>query len=291
MYLDWDAITASRADTIVNTQWQSLLNVLSHDGSMTDHIPIDIIGFSRGAALARHFGNMINQHTADGLFSYNDALRGPISACVDLRFMGLFDTVAQFGPASLHNANYDLTIASAWEWVAHAVALHERRWLFPLTGAADTGGGNIIEAPFIGAHADIGGGTLYEDGQPRTRGDLADVALNWMLWQARAATLRFHPADASDREITDPILHDHRSPLLRSIQDGDRSVSQASGALLHNYQDDHPQLGRSQRSSAEAAILRHESWRSSAGAEVGVVNLDGYARWLHDELGWQAVPS
>src|SRR3546814_9446333 len=77
--------------------------------------------------------------------------------------MGLFDTVAQFGLLGAQNANYELTIAAAWEWVAHAVALHERRWLFPLT-STDNGGGNIIEAPFIGAHADIGGGiTVKED--------------------------------------------------------------------------------------------------------------------------------
>src|SRR5690606_30154324 len=113
-----------------------------------------IIGYSRGAALARHFGNLINQHTRNGLFSYRDASRPAVSACIDLRFMGLFDTVAQFGIAGSLDANYDLTIAPAWAWVAHAIALHERRWLYPLTIASDSGGYNIVEAPFIGAHAD-----------------------------------------------------------------------------------------------------------------------------------------
>src|SRR5690606_5713859 len=67
MYLDWDAITAGRSAQIIENQWQSLLNTLSRDGGLNDPIPIDIIGFSRGAALARHFGNLINQHTAAGL--------------------------------------------------------------------------------------------------------------------------------------------------------------------------------------------------------------------------------
>src|SRR3546814_12760496 len=96
--------------------------------------------------------------------------------------MGLFDTVAQFGLLGAQNANYDLTIAAAWEWVAHAVALHERRWLFPLT-STDNGGGNIIEAPFIGAHADIGGGiAVNEDGRASSRGDLAGGPPKRMLW-------------------------------------------------------------------------------------------------------------
>ncbi len=290
--LDWDAVTAWQASRIVENQWQSLLTSLQEGVNQNDHIPIDIIGYSRGAALARHFANMVNQHVNQGFFSYTDRLRGLITACVDLRFMGLFDTVAQFGLAGSQNANYDLTIAPAWEWVAHAVALHEHRWLFPLTSAANTGGDNIVEAPFIGAHADIGGGVLADgSARPATSGDLADVALNWMLWQARAASLRFDALPESDREITNPILHDERSPLLRYMQDGDRSIHGAGGALLYNYQDDHAQLGRSRREQTENLIERHDNWRSAYGAEVGMVDMSGYAAWLHNELGWRALPS
>lgn len=293
MYIDWDAITAGQAEQIIENQWQSLLNALSQSGSLAEHTPIDIIGYSRGAALARHFGNLINRYTHDSLFSYNDTRRGLVSACVDLRFMGLFDTVAQFGLAGSQNANYDLSIAAAWEWVAHAVALHERRWAFPLTSAADAQGSNTIEAPFIGAHADIGGGVLHPPSNETARpsGDLADVALNWMLWQARAASLRFDLTNPDDRLISQPTLHDDRPALVRSIQDGDRSVSGADGATTHYYQDSHPALGRSRRDSTEALIARRPNWRSDAGPEVGTVDMSGYAQWLRDELGWQPLPA
>src|SRR5699024_308645 len=126
--------------------------------SSNEIIPIDIIGYSRGAALAREFANRILQQVNQGLFAYNHPLRGVISACVDLRFMGLFDTVSQFGLIGLDDGQYDFSIASEWAWVAHAVALQERRWLFPLTRATASSQSNVIEAPFIGAHADIGGG-------------------------------------------------------------------------------------------------------------------------------------
>lgn len=290
LYLDWDAVTGWQASRIIQTQWQSLLNGLHGASGSREHVPIDIIGFSRGAALARHFGNLVAERVQGRLFSYDDPLRGPIRTCVDLRFMGLFDTVAQFGLAGSHNSQYDLGIAAAWDWVAHAVALHERRWLFPVSSVAGSAGGNTVEAPFIGAHSDIGGGTLYDDeGRPFRHGDLSDVALNWMLWQARAAAADFRLADPADREISAPILHDERSPVLRSIQDGDRSVLDAGGGKIHEYQDEHPRLGRRLRASAEALIARHDDWRSR-GSDVGVVDLDGYARWLYDELGWGAQP-
>lgn len=290
MFINWDALTAHQARQIIDTQWKWLLLELSRTNP-AEVTPIDILGFSRGAALARHFGNLISQHVDQGLFRFDDPFYGSISSCVDLRFMGLFDTVAQFGVGGSQNRNYDLTIAPAWEWVAHAVALHERRWLFPLTSASDNGGYNVVEAPFIGAHSDIGGGVLPDNrGQPGGRGDLSDVALNWMLWQARAASVRFGDLDDSDRSVTNPVLHDFRSTLVRQIQDGDRSVHATAGGPLLNYQDDHPRLGRTLREQTEQIIRRAPDWQSDAGVEVGTVDMDGYARWLRDELGWHAVP-
>lgn len=291
MFIDWDAVAAHQATQVIETQWNWLLYELSRSQAAKNITPIDILGFSRGAALARHFGNLINQHVDEGLFRFNDPFYGSVSACVDLRFMGLFDTVAQFGIGGTQNRNYDLTIAAAWGWVAHAVALHERRWLFPLTSAIDGGASNVVEAPFIGAHSDIGGGVLpSERGKPGGRSDLPDLTLNWMLWQARAASVPFSNLDDDHRTVTKPILHDLRSPALRQMQDGDRSIDAASGKPWLNYQNEHPRLGRELREQAERLITRVENWRSSAGVEVGVVDMDGYVHWLHNELGWHALP-
>lgn len=291
VFINWDAVTAHQASQIIETQWKWLLHELSRPQAATEVTPIDILGFSRGAALARHFGNMISQHVNQGLFYFNDPLFGSVSACVDLRFMGLFDTVAQFGIGGTQNRNYDLSIAAAWEWVAHAVALHERRWLFPLTSASSTHVHNVVEAPFIGAHADIGGGVLPANrDQPGGRGDLSNVALNWMIWQARAASVPLGDISDEHGAITEPLLHDFRSTTLRTVQDGDRRVDTSSGQSWLNYQDDHPRLGRPLRTQTERLITRRENWRSDAGVEVGTVDMDGYMQWLHDELGWHALP-
>src|SRR5690606_23850353 len=99
--------------------------------------------YSRGAALARHFGNMLVQNTRGGRFWHWDAADGAITACADLRFMGLFDTVAQFGVLGHRNSTYDFTLASDWTLAAHAVALHERRRLFPLVSLGTSKDGSL----------------------------------------------------------------------------------------------------------------------------------------------------
>ncbi|MBC2769214.1 phospholipase effector Tle1 domain-containing protein [Pusillimonas minor] len=285
---DWDAVTAYSAPRIIDAQWQSLLNTLAAAPATPDAaIPIDIIGYSRGAAMARHFGNQVSQYVNQGLFSFHDLQRGLVTACVDLRFMGLFDTVAQFGLNGQHNAAYDLTVNAGWQWVAHAIALHERRALFPLAGAADTQPGNVVEAPFVGAHADIGGGVLYDSqGQPNRRGDLHNVALNWMLWQARAAGVELADGTPGDTAVNAPYLHDDRSATLRSLQDGDRRLDRAAGTLWHTYQDQHARLGHASRAAAEAFIDRYDNWRRSAGSEVATVDMAAYTRWLETVMAW-----
>lgn len=298
-FLDWDAIVAWRAGRILENQWQALLTAVEHQAPGTA-LSVDVIGFSRGAALARHFGNRVADHVRNGVFSVTDPVRGQISACVDLRFMGLFDTVAQFGVGGSHNHLYDFGISELWSWVSHAVALHEHRWAFPLTSADAGSAGNVVEAPFVGAHADIGGGLALHAPPARSAGpggeapgaaaetesDLADVALAWMHWQALAASVGFDTLAASDSEVTSPLLRDMRAPLLRTLQRGDRAVQAPSGASRHSYQDDDSRLGANARGQVEGFISRMENWRSRAGEHVGTVDMTGYAQWLEQTLGW-----
>ena len=299
LYLDWDAVVAWRAGRILENQWQALLTSLETQPRGAT-VPIDIIGFSRGASLARHFGNRIAANMRNGVFSVDDPMRGRVTACVDLRFMGLFDTVGQFGVAGSHNHLYDFAITEMWSWVAHAVALHEHRWTFPLTSADAGGSGNVVEAPFVGAHADIGGGLVLHSPPPLAQGDtdtanaeadtaesdLAKIALAWMHWQAQAASVSFDALDPAATTVHAPLLRDMRSPFMRSVQQGDRAVLHPSGRLRLTYQDDDSRLGRQTRQEVERFIARAADWRSADSEVVGEVNMDGYARWLEDVLGW-----
>ncbi len=131
---------------------------------------IDIIGFSRGAALALHFANDIWEARVG----------------VSIRFVGLWDVVASFGlPGNDLNINWHLTLPPNVQHCYHAMALDERRGNFSLTRvrvqkdgpAAD---GRLQEVWFRGVHSDVGGGQCL---------GLSSIALCWMLRRAQECGL------------------------------------------------------------------------------------------------------
>ena len=124
---------------------------------------VDVIGFSRGAALAVSFANEV-------------ARKLPF---VKIRFMGVHDVVGQFGvPGRFVNAGHDLHFPSNVERCYHAMALDERRLLFPLTrlGHDRDATGRLREVWFRGVHSDVGGGN--------GNGGLNWIALNWLYQNA-----------------------------------------------------------------------------------------------------------
>ena len=154
-----------------------LENVFSSWGSMPSSVTIDLFGFSRGAALARHFVNVILAGLPDLsqkpvpvtdeslLFGEmltppgegNAALRYPALPNVSIRFVGLFDTVgSMFIPGNDNELFYDLGLPSGCaQNIVHLVAAQEWREYFPLTRILPGDGEEIV---LVGAHADIGGG-------------------------------------------------------------------------------------------------------------------------------------
>lgn len=117
-------------------------------------VELDLFGFSRGAAAARHLANNL------------DGLASVLPDCsLTLNFIGLFDTVAGIwaplkGNFSAGNDDYDglrlgLQGCGARQ-VVQLVAGNEYRANFPLVATA-----NDIVVP--GAHTDVGGGYLPEE--------------------------------------------------------------------------------------------------------------------------------
>ena len=125
---------------------------------------VDVIGFSRGAALAVSFANEL-------------AVKLPR---VIIRFMGLWDLVGQFGaPGRRFNAGHDLGMPPNVMRCYHAMALDETRLAFPLTRLSETDpdNGQLLEVWFRGLHTDIGGGN-------GNRG-INWISLNWLFENAR----------------------------------------------------------------------------------------------------------
>src|SRR5690606_13487597 len=93
-----------------------------------DTIIFDVVGFSRGAALARHVVNEINL----GLPRLSKRSQ-PLK--FEVRFVGLFDTVGSFYlPGNDDEGEFNLNLAGdSAKRVVHLTAYHEIRKNFPLT--------------------------------------------------------------------------------------------------------------------------------------------------------------
>ncbi len=132
---------------------------------------IDIVGFSRGSALALEFANEICTEKIAGQ-------KGR-----PIRFIGLWDTVASFGiPGNNVNLGYQLGVPPNTDVCRHAISLDERRFTFPLTRVvqdtySEQDQKNVREVWFRGYHSDVGGGN---DNQ-----GLSSISLVWMFNRAK----------------------------------------------------------------------------------------------------------
>jgi uncharacterized protein (DUF2235 family) len=185
---------------------------------------IDIVGFSRGAALALAFTNKIAK---------TKALRDADGRPPRIRFLGLFDVVGSFGiPINLgpfkfqeYNVGFELTLPDNVQYCFHAMALDERRQTFGVTRVK-----GAYEVWFRGAHSDVGGGN--------GNAGLNAIAAAWMLRKAYACGLPIRQnaileaasrAKACGPQWTsfDPVRN-----RFRPIADGDRvhhTVAMPSG--------------------------------------------------------------
>lgn len=132
-----------------------------------------IIGFSRGAVIAREFANQINEEEGK----------------VD--FLGLYDSVGSFGnPLNMTDFGYSKSIPSRVTYCAQALSKHEERFTFRVIRANSAKNNThtiIQECWFPGVHSDIGG---------TSKNGLGAATLNWMFEQATKANTNQWNEDA-----------------------------------------------------------------------------------------------
>jgi RHS repeat-associated protein len=211
---------------------------------------VDIIGFSRGAAQARHFANQVVAATTNGWYRYQshdpatgrlrlDAAGRPIMACqrVNFRFMGLWDTVLS---TNRSGTAYNLAIPAAFSHVAQAVALNEYRgapngenttvgalgnfrfWddtRIHLEGDNHYGG---FPLESIGASSNMTGRVRIERGFIGAHADigggygddngLSNVALAWMVGQAQIAGVTMN-VSGIQINMSNAALHDQSNVI------------------------------------------------------------------------------
>lgn len=132
-------------------------------------LKINVFGFSRGAATARHFVHLAKKNYM-AFFPWKF-----IDLNIQIKFVGLFDTVSSYDPRGSIDPDFTndvgelhLNFSEGYaDKVFHLCALDEYRIFFSLTdieSARRLGCGYEVYLP--GAHADIGGS--YADGKPNS---------------------------------------------------------------------------------------------------------------------------
>lgn len=130
----------------------------------TVNLILDVFGFSRGAAAARHFVNEVTKprngkNPARGLLGQKLAGYNIQINKFQIRFVGLYDTVSSYGgdfSNDVEDLGLDAIKNSSVKNVVQFAAGHEWRTNFSLTDITSAGEkGKEFTIP--GAHADVGG--------------------------------------------------------------------------------------------------------------------------------------
>ena len=189
--------------------------------SYPEKILLDVFGFSRGAALARHFVNVIKQ----GAFRMDATYRRIPRRAFRIGFLGVFDTVGSFGlPGNDTDLGYAFHVAPHWLECGglHLVADDEHRENFSLHSILprqdrehprDMADGTLSEVVLPGAHSDIGGGYPPELKQGLANNELQRIACERMYDEARERTVPLDSKNApapKDGEATDAWSPDSR---------------------------------------------------------------------------------
>ena len=203
---------------------------------------------------------------------------------------------------------YNLAIPKEFAYVAQAIALNEYRGdtlhpygsvgAFPLESImagmfspVPVAGQTRIERGFLGSHADIGGGFARDESQ------LAQVALAWMVQQAKSAGVAINelpydlPATA--------VLHDKSDSIQRGApraQSEDREVRYTRGSTTTqrempvsagmSYQDTQTYKDSDGKNLIDYLPANDPArFRSATDGQnfvTGTVNMVSYLKWLRD---------
>lgn len=310
-----DKLFAGMAPYLLNMQWSRLINEMikatSQGAILNESFDIDLAGFSRGAALASIFANKIAQYTDKNYFQYKAKWlplgQQDIKACVNLRFVGLFDTVHQLGFLGANNENYNYTTSPAWTRYAHAVALNEHRKIMPLTRFKDDNTTNVDEHGFLGSHSDIGGAifstdlTARSNPYPGTYGDLSNIPLAWIYDKAIYHEVPLKDLNALSQwqldTVKNPLLHLNNKHEQYNTDDwwkwSDREVYSSNGKKL-GKQFRSKDLGHSARSDHIAWVNFQEIETIQdpifypEGYPYGIVRAREYLDFLKDTIKWES---
>jgi len=150
----------NRVTACINRMISSLNTISRETNRVVNLLSMDVFGFSRGAAAARHFIHRYDNDTAGPTLQYNLNRRGFTINSFRFPFAGLFDTVSAHG-IDAEDDTEDLGMTSIArgevQHIVQLIASEEHRLNFPLTNTRSAGG-KCLNINLPGVHSDIGGG-------------------------------------------------------------------------------------------------------------------------------------
>ncbi|MEP7121140.1 MAG: DUF2235 domain-containing protein [Byssovorax sp.] len=229
---------------------------------------VDTYGFSRGAAIARDFVNAalsegVDNHAAPNGFReiYIATPEGAVPMRVPayhrhqhviFNFLGVFDTVAAFGPNGVGNGAYTFFIDhNKVDHTVHMIAEDEVRTLFPVSSLfmdpKSPGYQNpldyhesLVEIWYPGVHSDLGGSYLRDLGTPakeaRTEYTASEFGATSYVVPAVPAVLPIHQdlAHIPLRDMHKASL-DQTVPFAGLAAIGPAHLWEIPGRLLQEY--------------------------------------------------------
>jgi uncharacterized protein (DUF2235 family) len=214
---------------------------------------VDIVGFSRGAALALAFANKVCDKGHD------------------VRFLGIWDCVPSFGVAAIPiNIGWDLDLPDNVRKCFHAMSLDERRIDFKLHRAdakvADAKQeGRLFEVWFRGVHSDVGGGNNCPG--------LSSIALNWMFTKGGTSGVPLDPAVVTGNAPRLSPLENISTHGFGMVEGRDRSVRWND--VVHSSVSFRPSDSMTHHNNPPANVLLiddegHETGRFARGTPARV---------------------
>lgn len=188
------------------------------DTSKPGKVVLHVVGFSRGATLARTFVNALlekyPQRNQYGTPVLHDLTGTPE---LHIQSLGLFDTVSSVGLPGKTWGGVKLDVPPQVNHCLHLVAAHECRAYFPLSSIAGSRAQNNTEWIYPGVHSDIGGG--YRPREQGRANELTKVPLVEMLhflWDNGAPVFSFDELTRFNQAVNnnqiDRILKDFDYP-------------------------------------------------------------------------------
>lgn len=296
---------ASAFDALLGSYLKRLGDALkARGGNKPDlrKIRLSVFGFSRGAAEARAWVNMVDKR-------WGDAIAG-IPLQID--FLGIFDTVASVGlahatpPAIVrqfghhefegHLASWaevgNMSVPPSIKRCVHLVAAFEVRGSFPLDSICqgDALPINCKEIVYPGVHSDVGGGYPPDDqGRALGRGaegdkfKLSQISLAQMYREARMAGVPLAPASSMKAAQAQsfaiaPKLREDFNAYIAATRTG--SVPPTQGKGQRAFADMFPtetqprgDLHRLMRQHCGILLRWRKSWMNKPGGIAGLPGL------------------